>query len=156
MPSCGRRWPVILGLCSYLASSLAGADLTGTWIGTIPKKGRTPAKDVAFRFVQSGSALGGKAYNDAGASDAIVSGEVTDQRILFDVEAREQAGNQINIVVYKFRGTLTDAEIEITREKAAARDAASGSDIPVRRAGDSDEEDRARRFLAFKLERLFR
>ena len=85
-----------------------------------------------------------------------MSGNLTDGRIQFEVEAREQAGNQINIVVYKFEGTLTGEEIEFTREKAAARDAASGSAVPVRRPGDSDEEDRARRFISFKLERLFR
>ena len=153
-----RSLPLLLalGLCSHLAPGLADTDLTGTWIGTIPKKGRAPAKDVAFLLVQNGSALGGKAYNDDGASDPIVSGDLTDGRIQFEVEAREQAGNQINIVVYKFQGTLTGEEIEFTREKAAARDAASGSAIPVRRPGDSDEEDRARRFVSFKLERLFR
>lgn len=156
MPSRIRQLLIAFGLCSHLVPGFAGTDLTGTWIGIIPKKGRTPAKDVAFRLVQNDSALGGKAYNDAGASDPIVSGNLTDGRILFEVEAREQAGNQINIVVYKFEGTLTREELEITREKAAARNAASGSAVPVRRPGDSDEEDRARRFISFRLERLFR
>lgn len=156
MPSRSLRLLLAFGLCSHLVPVFAATDLTGTWIGTIPKKGRIPAKDVAFRLVQDGSALGGKAYNDAGASDPIVSGNLNDGRIVFEVEAREQAGNQINIVVYKFEGALAGEGIEITREKAAARDAASGAAIPVRRPGDSDEEDRARRFIRFKLERLFR
>lgn len=156
MPSRCIAYLLVLGVCSHLAPALAGADLTGTWIGTIQRKGRTPAKDIAFRFVHTGSALEGKAYNDAGSSDAIVTGEVTDRSIRFEVEGREQAGNQINIVVYRFQGTLTGEWIDMTRERAAARDAASGSPIPVRRPGDSDEEDRARRFVSFTLERLFR
>lgn len=156
MLSSGPRWAATVGLYALLASRLLAVDLTGTWIGTIAKKGRTPAKDVAFRLVQNGSALGGKAYNDNGSSDAIVSGQVSDGKILFEVEAREQAGNQVNIVVYKFQGTVAGKQIAVTRERASARDAASGSDIPVRRPGDTDEQDRERRLRAFKLERLFR
>ena len=156
MPSPGARWLVAAGVCASVVTGLAAADVTGTWIGTLAKRGRTPAKDVAFRFAQDGSALHGKAYSDSGSSDAIVSGEVIGSRIRFDVEAREQAGNQINIVVYKFEGTVDGTEIELTRQKASARNAANGSDVPVRRPGDSEEEDRERRFRTFTLERLFR
>ena len=60
MPSRGLPLLVAFGLCSHLVPGLADTDLTGTWIGTIPKKGRTPSKDVAFLLVQNGSALAGK------------------------------------------------------------------------------------------------
>ena len=148
-------WSPVVGLLGLLTASIGATDLTGTWIGTIAKRNRVPARDVAFQLLQRGTDLGGKAYNESGTSDPIVSGHVEDGRVWFDVEAREQAGNQINIVVYKFEGRVEGSEIAVTREKASARDAASGTDVPVRRPSDSDEQDRERRFLDFRLERLF-
>ena len=148
------RWLAIVGLYSVLTCGLAAADLTGTWIGTLPQRGRTPARDIAFQFVQSGTTLTGKAYNDAGASDPIVSGTVSDGRVEFEVEALQQSGNQINIVLYRFEGSIDGEWIELTRELAAARDASSGNVIPVRRAWDSDEADRNRRFHTFRLQAL--
>ena len=136
--------------------SSGAADISGTWIGTIPKRDRAAARDVAFRFVQEGTALRGKAYNDRGSSDPIVIGSVSAGKVEFDVEASEQAGNQINIVIYRFRGTLHGTGIELERERLSARDASSGADVPVRRPSDTAEEDRARRFRSFRLERLFR
>lgn len=70
------------------------------------------------------------------------------------MEALEQFGNEITIVVYKFHGRLDGEGIEITRERAAMRNASNGTRIPVRRPDDSDEEDRERRFTSFRLERL--
>ena len=146
----------VAGLHFCLLSGLVASDLTGTWIGTIPKEGRRPARDVAFRLVQEGTSLSGKAYNDSGTSDAIISGNASDAKVSFEVEAIEQSGNQINVVLYRFSGRIDGTKIELTREKAAARDAASGAEVPVRRSWDSDEEDRARRFRRFRLERLAR
>lgn len=146
----------IVSLQLFLVSVLGASDLTGTWIGTIPKQGRAGDKDVAFRFVQEGESLAGKAYNDSGSSDPIISGTVAAGSVSFDVEAMEQAGNQVNVVLYRFRGSVADSRVELTRERAAARDAASGADVPVRRPWDSDEEDRSRRFRSFRLERLTR
>ncbi len=147
----------VLGVTLALAGeNPAPENLTGTWIGTIPQNGRSPARDVAFRLHHAGSVLRGKVYNDSGFSDAITQGSVSDAGIAFDVEAMEQAGNQINVVVYQFRAALEGDELAVTRERAAARDSVSGADIPVRRPNDSDEEDRARRFQTFRLERLYR
>lgn len=150
------HWLAIVGLHTVLAAGLTAADLTGTWIGTLPERGRTHAKDIAFQFVQRGTTLSGKAYNDAGASDPIISGTVSEGRVEFEVEALQQAGNQINIVLYRFEGAIDGDWIELTRELAAARDASSGNDIPVRRAWDSDEADRNRRFHTFRLQVLVR
>lgn len=144
----------VAGLHFSLLSGLCASDLTGTWIGTIPKEGRRPARDVAIQLVQEGSSLSGKAYNDSGTSDAIVSGTVSEAKISFEVEAMEQSGNQVNVVLYRFYGNIEGTGIQLTREKAAARDAASGAEVPVRRAWDSDEQDRARRFRSFRIERL--
>lgn len=148
------RWtlPVLLTLLG--AANAAAVDLTGTWIGTIEKAERRPAEDVSFRIVQNGATLSGKAYNNNGPS-APLSGEVADGEVRFAVEAREQSGNQINIVVYEFSGRIDGDEIDMTRERASARDAVSGVDIPVRRPDDDEEEDRNRRFRVFRLERLF-
>ena len=149
------RWLAFVGVVAFLTAGLPAADLSGTWIGTLPQRGRAPAKDIAFKFVQQGTELSGKAYNDAGASDPIVSGSVSDGQVQFEVEALQQSGNQINIVLYRFEGTIDGEWIELTRELAAARDASSGNDIPVRRAWDSDEADRNRRFHTFRLQALF-
>ncbi len=145
----------ILVLSTFLISTLPAGDLTGTWMGLIPADGRRSAQDIEFRFVQNGNKLGGKLYR-GGESAAITDGEV-DQRgeVWFVVEAREQAGNQINIVEYRFEGVVCEGGIELTRERSAARDAVSGVVVPVRRPDTTDEEDRRRRFHGFRLERLF-
>lgn len=148
-------WPAVLATLAVLPA-VAGSDLTGTWIGTMPQRGRTPSKDVAVQLVQRGENLAGKVYNDAGTSDSILSGSVRGERVHFEVDALEQAGNQINIVRYRFEGTVCEGGIEISREMAAARDASSGNSIPVRRRWDSDEQDRQRRFRHFRLDPLFR
>ena len=150
------RWLPLAAMSAILAAGLAAADLTGTWIGTLPKTGRTPARDIAFKLVQKGAELTGKAYNEAGTSDPIVSGSVSEGRVRFEVETLQQSGNQINIVLYRFEGSFDGEWIELTRELAAARDASSGNEIPIRRSWDSDEQDRNRRFRTFRLQALFR
>jgi hypothetical protein len=145
----------ILVLSVFLPATLAGADLTGTWMGLIPASGRRPAQDIEFRLTQHGSKLSGKLYRD-GESSPITDGEVDNRgEVWFVVETREQAGNQINIVEYRFEGVVCHGEIEITRERASARDAVSGVVVPVRGPDTTDEEDRRRRFAGFRLERLF-
>lgn len=147
-------------LIALLAAALPAAapttpDLSGAWMGLIPGTGRRPAQYIEFRIEQDGSKLSGKLYGEA-QSSAIISGEVDPQgNLRFVVEAREQAGNQINIVEYRFDGVLCGTGIELTRERAAQRDAISGVPAPVRRPNDTDEEDRQRRFRSFRLERLF-
>ncbi len=152
-----RPVPFIVAFALALPASILGAaDISGTWIGTMPRRDRAPARAIAFRFVQDGRAVSGKAYNDAGASDPILAGHVSASEIRFDVEVTEQAGNQINLVIYRFTGTVDEDGIDVTRERVSARDAVSGDAIPVRRPSDTDEEDRARRFRSLHLERLFR
>lgn len=57
---------------------------------------------MAFQLVQEGGSLSGKAYNDSGTSDAIISGTVSGLEVSFEVEAIEQSGNQVNLVLYRF------------------------------------------------------
>jgi hypothetical protein len=121
----------------------------------IPASGRRFAYNIEFRLVQKGGSLSGKLYGD-GFSSPIVEGSVNERgEVEFVIETREQAGNQVNIVEYRFKGVVCDDGIEITRERAAARDAVSGASTPVRRPDDTPEEDRRRRFKSFQLERLF-
>jgi hypothetical protein len=152
------RWilvPVLTALLAAATLAAAPPDLTGAWMGLIPGVGRRPAQYIEFRIEQDGSKLSGKLYGEA-QSSAIISGEVDPQgNVYFVVEAREQAGNQINIVEYRFDGVLCGTGIDLTRERAALRDAISGVPAPVRRPDDTDEEDRQRRFRSFRLERLF-
>ena len=125
-------------------------------MGLIAGADRRPARDIAFQLVQQGDKLSGKLYRDDGPSSTILEGQVSpDGKVWFTIEAREQRGNQINIVLYRFEGEIVDGGVEITRERAAARDAVSGVEIPVRRPDDTDEQDRERRFSSFRLERLF-
>ena len=56
-----------------------------------------------MQLVQRGEELAGKVYNDSGTSDAIIAGAVRGDRVQFEVDALEQAGNQINIVRYPLR-----------------------------------------------------
>jgi hypothetical protein len=145
----------ILIFSALLTSTLVAADLSGTWMGLIPPSGRRLAQDIEFRLAQHGDKLSGKLYR-GGESSPIVEGEIDARgEVWFVVETREQAGNQINIVEYRFEGVVCEGGIDLTRERAAARDAVSGVVIPVRRPGNTDEEDRRRRFHSFRLERLF-
>lgn len=148
-------WLLIVGLCTPALAAPVAEDLTGTWMALIPASGRRFAYNIEFRLVQRGSSLSGKLYGD-GFSSPIVEGSVgEDGEVEFVIETREQAGNQVNIVEYRFKGVVCDDGIEITRERAAARDAVSGASTPVRRPDDTPEEDRRRRFKSFQLERLF-
>ena len=140
----------LVGFC-VLAVAAPAENLTGTWMGLISSQRR----DIEFKIVQNGEALSGKLYRE-GVSSPIIEGKVDERgEVKFVVEAREQAGNQINIVVYKFEGVVCNGGIDLTRERASARDAVSGAAVPVRRWNDTPEQDRRRRFKSFTLERLF-
>lgn len=133
----------------------AGLDITGTWSGKIERRGRIESKDIAFQFVQDGPELRGKLYGDGPASE-IFEGRVDAQGgVRFVVETREQTGNQINDVRYRFDGVVCDGVFELTRERAFARDAVSGAILPVRRPDDTPAEDHGRRFMTVVLERLY-
>ncbi len=140
----------LVGFC-VLAVAAPAENLTGTWMGLIPGVER----DIEFKIVQHGAALSGKLYRN-GASSPIIEGKVDERgEVEFVVETREQAGNQVNIVVYRFEGVVCEGGIDLTRELSAARDAVSGAAVPVRRWNDTPEQDRRRRFQIFTLERLF-
>ena len=139
----------------FLLPALAAAgDLNGTWIGLISGQDRRPSQDLAFQLEQQGTALSGKQYGDD-LSSAFRGGSVEDGKVRFEVVIREQQGNQVNEVLYEYKGEVQGEAIELTRVKASAKDAVSGAPIPVRRPNDSDEEDRARRIHSFRLERLY-
>jgi len=145
----------VLGFIAFLVAAPAAENLTGTWMALIPASGRRFAYDIEFQLVQKIGSLSGKLYHD-GVSSPIIEGSVNERgEVEFVIEAREQAGNQVNIVEYRFEGVVCGDGIEITRERATARDAVSGADVPVKRWNDSPEEDRRRRFKSFQLERLF-
>ena len=141
---------LMVGFCVLAVAALA-ENLTGTWMGLIPGVER----DIEFKIIQHGATLSGKLYRD-GASSPIIDGKVDERgEVEFVVETREQAGNQINIVVYRFEGVVCEGGIDLTRELSAARDAVSGAVVPVRRWNDTPEQDRRRRFQSFTLVRLF-
>lgn len=149
------RCLLVAGISLLCAGGLAAADLTGTWIGTIPAQGRVFDRDIEFRLVQDGAAISGKLYGE-GPGSPIVEGKVSDGRVLLIIDTREQAGNQINDVRYRFEGEIRDdGEIDVTRERVSARDVVSGVELPVRRPQDDEEADRRRRFRSFRLERLY-
>ena len=152
----------IAGLAALLAAALgaeglsSGLDLTGTWMGMVPGKGRRLASDIAMQFVQNGSELSGKLYVDKQPASPILDGRVSPHGdIRFVVETRDQTGNQINDVRYHFEGVVCDGGIEMTLERVFSRDAISGDVIPVTRPDDTPAQDRDRRFRSFRLERLY-
>src|SRR5262245_10897140 len=98
-----------------IALPLLGADLTGIWVGRIPGR-NGDLLDIAFKFTQSGTTLGGKLYGDY-QSAPISEGQISGDQIRFIVIAPEQAGNQINETRLRFTGTVKDGEIELTRER---------------------------------------
>jgi hypothetical protein len=156
-----RGWLLALG-CAPLGGRLGaaglsvdGLDITGTWTGMIPGKGRRLSTDIAFEFVQQGSKLTGKMYGDGPAAE-ILAGRIDELgNIRFIVEAREQAGNQINDVRYYFEGLICDGELEMLQERVFMQDAVSGAIIPVTRPDDTPDKDYDRRFRSYVLERMF-
>src|SRR5215472_18740124 len=94
------------------AAALPAADLTGIWIGQIPAR-NGDMQEIAFKFTQTGTTLGGKLYGDY-QSSPISEGKITGDQISFVVIAPEQAGNQINQARLRFTGTIQSGEIELT------------------------------------------
>jgi hypothetical protein len=119
-----------IALLASLAASLAGADLSGIWVGHYPGRNGEPI-EVAFQFRQQGETLGGKLYGDF-KSMPVVEGKVTLDQVEFVVMAEEQAGNQINETRLRFTGTLKDGELELTRERESSRNAGNGGEVQSR------------------------
>src|SRR6266487_1477064 len=89
--------------------TLAGADLSGIWVGQLPTR-NGDFTDIAFKFTQQGTKLGGKLYGDY-QSTAIIEGKISGDEITFVVIAQEQNGNQINESRLRFTGSMKNGEI---------------------------------------------
>ena len=114
-------------------STAFGADLSGIWLGQM--RARNGDQDVAFKFTQSGTALGGKIYGDYGSSP-IVEGKVSGDQISFLIVTQEQAGNEVNESRVRFSGCLNGDEMELTRERESSTGAASGASVENRNRPD--------------------
>jgi len=112
----------LLAVALLSAIALPAADLTGFWLGSATTGRRNQMIDFAFRFVQNGSTLTGKAYLDYGTTP-ILKGVVDGDKLSFEIVAREQNGNEINESVFKFTGVMKDGNIECTRERQEIRNA---------------------------------
>jgi hypothetical protein len=129
-------------MSSLLLAVLLSADFSGIWVGTIElQNGRT--EDVSFEFVQKGSALSGKQYDDM-ESTPLVKGTVSGDLISFVLVRQEQAGNEINQTRIRFSGKLVGNEIEVFRERESSTRSGSNAGAFLR--------NNARQ--AFKLRRL--
>ena len=128
-----RRLPVWAIAAAVSVLSLHAADISGIWFGSVTGGRRNQVQDFAFQFIQKGTTLTGKLYADYG-SFPILKGTIDGDQIEFQVMAREQAGNEINQSVLRFKGTLKDGEIEITREREEIR-AAGNSGAAFARPG---------------------
>ncbi len=141
-------------LCAWAASA---ADLTGIWVGQIPSRNGEP-QDIAFKFTQNGTTLGGKLYGDY-QSAPISEGKISGDQVTFVVIAPEQAGNQINKAKLRFSGSiqattqasargnpeLPSGEIELTREREGATNAGDGGSVQFR--GNAKQTFRLKRLL---------
>ncbi len=135
-----RKLFIVILLC---ASTLSAADLTGIWIGQIPGR-NGEMQDIAFKFTQNGTTLGGKLYGDY-QSTQISEGKISGDQINFVVIAPEQAGNQINRARLSFSGSIHAGEIELTREREGATNAGNGGTVQFR--GNAKQTFRLKRLL---------
>jgi len=119
----------VLG-CVLFASALLGADVAGVWVGQVPGRNGQP-QDVAFKFTQNGTTLGGKLYGDY-QSTPITEGKISGDEVAFVVVAPEQSGNQINETKLRFTGSIKDGEMELTRERERSTNAGNGGACSLR------------------------
>ena len=135
------RTPIVA--CLLCAWTLHAADVTGIWTGQIPGR-NGEMQDIAFKFTQNGTTLGGKLYGDY-QSTQITEGKITGDQITFVVNAPEQAGNQINRARLSFSGSIQAGEIELTREREGATNAGNGGVVQFR--GNAKQTFRLKRLL---------
>jgi hypothetical protein len=124
-----RKLVIVCLLCAWTVS---GADLSGIWVGQIPGR-NGELQDIAFKFTQSGTTLGGKLYGDY-QSTPISEGKISGDQVTFLVIAPEQAGNQINRARLRFSGSIQSDEMELTREREGATNAGNGGNVQFRGA----------------------
>ena len=100
------------------AVTCAAADLSGIWVGHLPGRFEGDVQDLAFRFEQKGTALGGKQY---GESDSlpISEGSIEEGKLAFIV-SNEMNGGQTKLI---FTGEVKGGEIELTRRRELPPDA---------------------------------
>ena len=127
-----RSWII----AALTALPLRGADFSGIWTGQLPTR-NGEFVDVAFQFIQKGSAITGKQYGDY-QSSPIAEGSVNGDEITFTVVAQEQAGNQINDTKLRFTGVLKDGALELTRERKESKNAGNGGGVQFK--GDSKQK----------------
>src|SRR5260370_32228575 len=135
-----RKLFIVILLCIW---TLSAAELTGIWIGQIPGR-NGEMQDIAFKFTQNGTTLGGKLYGDY-QSTPISEGKIAGDQITFVVIAPEQAGNQINRARLSFSGNIEAGEIELTREREGATNAGNGGTVQFR--GNAKQTFRLKRLL---------
>lgn len=133
------RWPAAILGALLLAQTLAAADLSGIWMGQVPGR-RGGGTDISFQFLQDGSTLTGKLYEDIGSSP-FTEGGIEGEQLYFVVVAREQAGNQVNLVTYRYEGKVIDGDLELTRERTKAVDAVSGAEFVISQRRDEDNRE---------------
>lgn len=134
-----RSIVVILGAL-LLAQTLAAADLSGIWMGQVPGRRGGGGTDISFQFLQDGSTLAGKLYEDIGSSP-FLEGNVEGDQLYFVVVAREQAGNQVNLVTYRYEGKVIDGDLDLTRERTKAVDAVSGAEFVINQRRNEDDRE---------------
>lgn len=114
----------------WLLALLWSTDISGIWVGTIElPNGRS--EDVSFSFVQKGSVLSGKQYDDM-ESTPLVKGTVAGELVSFVLVRQEQAGNEINQTRIRFTGRMVGEEIELFREREASTRSGSNAGAFVR------------------------
>jgi hypothetical protein len=113
-----------------IAWTVAGADLTGIWVGQIPGRNGV-LQDIAFKFTRDGAAIRGKLYGDY-KSYPIIEGKIAGEEIDFTVITQEQAGNQINETRFRFTGRMDAGEIELTRERESSTNAGNRGGVQIR------------------------
>src|SRR6476620_8425932 len=122
-----RAFPTFLIAGLLFALNLPAADLAGIWIGQIPGR-NGELQDIAFKFTQAGTTLGGKLYGDY-QSTPITEGKISGDQVSFLVIAPEQSGNQINRTKLRFTGTIKAGEMELTREREGSTNAGNGGGV---------------------------
>ena len=138
-----RRLPAFFITSSFYCLTLLGADFAGIWVGQIPGR-NGEMQDVAFKFTQTGTTLGGKLYGDY-QSTPISEGKISGDRVSFVVIAPEQSGNQLNKTRLLFSGSLQGNEMELTRERESATNAGNGGNVQFKNNSKQ----------VFRLKRLF-
>jgi len=138
-----RRLPAFFITSSFYCLTLLAADFAGIWVGQIPGR-NGEMQDVAFKFTQTGTTLGGKLYGDY-QSTPISEGKISGDRVSFVVIGPEQSGNQLNKTRLLFSGSLQGNEMELTRERESATNAGNGGSVQFKNNSKQ----------VFRLKRLF-